>query len=34
MTTYINDELFYVFFDLIVFGLLEMLFIISEQISS
>ncbi|MUK31963.1 hypothetical protein GNP44_17990 [Aliivibrio fischeri] len=33
MTTYINDELFYVFFDLIVFGLLEILFIISEQIS-
>ncbi len=34
MTTYINDELFYVFFDLIVFGLLEILFIISEQIPS
>ncbi|MUI54369.1 hypothetical protein GNP86_09920 [Aliivibrio fischeri] len=33
MTTYINDELFYVFFDLIVFGLFEILFIISEQIS-
>ncbi|MUJ21664.1 hypothetical protein GNP66_16335 [Aliivibrio fischeri] len=33
MTVYINDELFYVFFDLIVSGLLEILLIISEQIS-
>ncbi|AAW87693.1 hypothetical protein VF_A0623 [Aliivibrio fischeri ES114] len=33
MTTYINDELFYVFFDLIVSSLLEILFVISEQIS-
>ncbi|MUJ29733.1 hypothetical protein GNP82_19560 [Aliivibrio fischeri] len=33
MTVYINDELFYVFFDLIVFGLIEILFIISDQIS-
>ncbi|MUK91921.1 hypothetical protein GNP80_05655 [Aliivibrio fischeri] len=33
MTTYINDELFYVFFDLIVSSLLEILFVISGQIS-